>query len=64
MYLNAEFTDSKAVADAVRALGSMGLSKDQIELFSTKPSISSPACSTGPAACRCSRSWALSWGAG
>ena len=37
MYLNAEFTDSKAVADAVRALGSMGLSKDQIELFSTKP---------------------------
>ena len=37
MYLNAEFTDSKAVAGAVRALGSMGLSKDQIELFSTKP---------------------------
>lgn len=37
MYLNAEFADSDAVTDAVRALGSMGLSKDQIELLSAKP---------------------------
>ncbi len=37
MYLIAEFADSKAVTHAVRALGSMGLSKDQIELLSSKP---------------------------
>ncbi len=37
MYLNAEFADSEAVTDAVRALGSMGLSNDQIELISGKP---------------------------
>ena len=37
MYLNAEFTATKAVADAVRALRAMGLSSDQIELFSAKP---------------------------
>ena len=37
MYLNAEFADTEAVTDAVRSIGSMGLSKDRIELFSTKP---------------------------
>ena len=37
MYLNAEFTDSKAVADAVRALRAIGLSSDQMELLSAKP---------------------------
>ena len=37
MYLNAEFTDSEAVTDAVRDLGPMGLSNDQIELLSAKP---------------------------
>ena len=37
MYLNAKFADSEVVTDAVRALGSMGLSNDQIELVSGKP---------------------------
>ena len=37
MYLNAKFADSEAVTDAVRALGSMELSNDQIELISGKP---------------------------